>query len=334
MKTYNDSINKGIRNFLKLRFHLKIIMLLKIIGVKYVVYKFIFFFMKYIYICKSSFIKSILFDILKYKHKITLIETNNKEKFVIFTNDTVISKELYISGEFDLKKLKRTINFLNSKIKIKNLYDIGANIGVICIPAVNRGLVDFAYAVEPEIRNFNLLRYNVSINDLQEKIKLYNYALSHKNDKLVRMELSDNNSGDHRVLNKVNYNIYGENKRKIIKVKSKRFDTLFPKLNSKNNLVWIDTQGYEPVILSGAQKLINSKTPIVLEFWPYALKRNGNWENMLKLLEKFNYFVDLSKHNLVVRQINSKSIDLLASGWDKEKFNKYSLYTDLLLLKE
>ena len=33
--------------------------------------------------------------------------------------------------------------------------------------------------------------------------------------------------------------IYGENKRKIIKVKSKRFDTLFPKLNSKNNLVWI-----------------------------------------------------------------------------------------------
>ena len=38
--------------------------------------------------------------------------------------------------------------------QIKKLYDIGANIGVTCIPAVNRGYVKQAIAVEPESENF------------------------------------------------------------------------------------------------------------------------------------------------------------------------------------
>ena len=51
------------------------------------------------------------------------------EKFGLFANDNIISKELFVSEEFDLKKLIKTLNFLNKKGKIKNLYDIGANIG-------------------------------------------------------------------------------------------------------------------------------------------------------------------------------------------------------------
>ena len=45
---------------------------------------------------------------------------------------------------------------------MKIIYDIGANIGVTCIPAVNRGLVKNAFAVEPETSNFELLKLNVS----------------------------------------------------------------------------------------------------------------------------------------------------------------------------
>ena len=37
-------------------------------------------------------------------------------------------------------------------------FDIGANIGVISIPAVKRGLIKKAYAVEPEPQNYNLLK--------------------------------------------------------------------------------------------------------------------------------------------------------------------------------
>ena len=34
-------------------------------------------------------------------------------------------------------------------------------------------------------------------------------------------------------------------------------------------------------------RIIN-KIPTVIEFWPYALKRNGLWESMLKNIENFD----------------------------------------------
>ena len=86
------------------------------------------------------------------------------------------------------------------------------------------------------------------------------------------MELSNNNFGDHRIRDKVKFNIHGEEKRKIIDVKTKKFDTLFENVLSDKDLIWIDTQGYEPKVLRGAQSLIYKKIPTVVEFWPYALK--------------------------------------------------------------
>ena len=98
-------------------------------------------------------------------------------------------------------------------------------------------------------------------------------------------------------------------------------------------MVWIDTQGYEPVILSGSDNLIKSKTPIVVEFWPYALKRAGHWDKMLKIFSKFDYFLDLSSSNIKPVEINEKNLSILKNGWDNEKKGNFSLYTDLILLK-
>ena len=104
---------------------------------------------------------------------------------------------------------------MNKKGKIKNLYDIGANIGSICIPAVKRNLVETAFAVEPVSKNFQLLRINVILNNLDEKIKPFNFALSSEDDQNLDMELASDNSGDHRIrLNKSDTNLYDEEKRK------------------------------------------------------------------------------------------------------------------------
>ena len=48
--------------------------------------------------------------------------------------------------------------WINSFDNKDTFLDIGANIGVICIPAVKRGLVESANAVEPERKNFELLQ--------------------------------------------------------------------------------------------------------------------------------------------------------------------------------
>ena len=127
---------------------------------------------------------------------------------------------------------------------------------------------------------------NVVLNDLQNKIKIFDYALSDKDNEIIEMELAEDNSGDHRIKNKPQFNIHGEENRKTVKVNSKKFDSLFTNIDPKKDLVWIDTQGYEPIILSGSENLIKSKTPIVIEFWPYALKRAGHWEKMMHIFSK------------------------------------------------
>ena len=89
----------------------------------------------------------------------------------------------YPELEDDFKILNRVGVTPNSKFKkVKHLtpmyslsngfdsedifLDIGANIGVICIPAVSRGLVEEAIAIEPESENFKLLKLNISLNNL------------------------------------------------------------------------------------------------------------------------------------------------------------------------
>ena len=326
---------KNYKIFSKKKFNIRstIKRLLIFLGFKKLSYIIIHLILFLILKIKIPFLRSIVFDYNKKISEIFFFTNKYGEKFGLFSNDNIISKELFVSEEFDLKKLIKTLNFLNKKGKIKNLYDIGANIGSICIPAVKRNLVEAAFAVEPVSKNFQLLRTNIILNNLEEKIKPFNFALSSEDDQNLDIELASDNSGDNRIrLNKSDTNLYDEDKRKIEKIKTKKFDTLFENLNQDSDLVWIDTQGFEPVILSGAQNLLKSKTPIVIEFWPYGLKRNNLWEQMRITLEMFNYFSDLSEEKISLKKINKESLDELFCGWEKEKKNQHALFTDLLLI--
>ena len=78
--------------------------------------------------------------------------------------------------------------------------------------------------------------------------------------------------------------------------------------------------------------MIISGAPIVIEFWPYALKQNDFWQKMQEVIRKFKFFSDISKDPFQIIKINQENIQKLFSGWDEEKPNKHSLHTDLLLL--
>ena len=277
--------------------------------IKKLIYKIIFNLKDFFYKIKSESVRGLIYDVLSERQKYIEVKNKKNEKFIIFSNDKDLSRELFINNEFDLKKLERTINFLSTKKKIRNLYDIGANIGVTSIPAIKRGLANHAYAVEPEINNFDLLKKNIILNDVEKNISTYNYALSNKDNIELEMEISDNNSGDHRVrLPNPQMTIHNENTRSIIKVTSKKFDSLF-------------------------QNLLLSRTPLVIEFWPYGLKRNNLWEKIDSIFEKYDYFIDLNQDNINKIDINKNTLNELKNGWENEKKNNYSLFTDILLIK-
>ena len=335
MKKYNETIKTKLNSFIKKNLKQKINFLLSIVGIKQIIYKSIYIFLSLFLKNNLVFLRGIIFEINKKKSKYIFLDTMKKEKFLMFSNDEVVSKELFMRGDFDLGKFYKVLNILKTKYSINNIYDIGANIGTVCIPAVKRGLITKAIAIEPEKENYKLLKLNISLNNLDSKIETYNYALSFEDDKILDLEISNKNSGDHRIrLSNTKPGIHGEEYRKTTKVKSKTFDNMFSNVNPKNDLIWIDTQGFESNILMGAKKLILSGAPIVIEFWPYGLKLNNSLEKLKDLLKNFKYYYDLSDNLDHKKEINFENVESLFSGWDEEKSNKHNLFTDVLLLSE
>ena len=311
----------------------KLKVILKFFGLKTTIYNIFYFFLKIFLKSKNTFINGIIFDIYSKKLKYIITENSYKEKFILITQDKVISKEIFVKGEFDIKKLEKTLEFLRPTHKIKKLYDIGANLGVTCIPAIKRKMILNAIAVEPVMQNYDVLKMNIILNKLEKKIMHYNCALSDRTDIDAQIEISKDNSGDNRVILDTNLDNLNQSSN-IQKIVTDKFDNLFKNINGNEDLIWIDTQGYEPKVLMGAENLIKSKAPIVIEFWPYELKRNGLWVPMFKILEKFDFFVDLSEKVLKKKKINSHSLNDLSSNWEKDKYKDSSLFTDFLLLKK
>ena len=40
--------------------------------------------------------------------------------------------------------------------------------------------------------------------------------------------------------------------------------------------------------LYGSKNVIKNKIPIVIEFWPYGLKRSGDWEKIFQVIRNFD----------------------------------------------
>jgi FkbM family methyltransferase len=219
-----------------------------------------------------------------------------KELFVIDLKDKEIGKGLFCRGLFDFDKLLIAIEILekhNIKFKPDLLVDVGANIGTISIPALTRKKFKSVIAFEPSPDNFILLKNNLILNDIEDRFEAHNCAVGEEDGKL-ELELSTDNSGDHRISVSKQNGSFNESNRKKILVNSYTLDSKINKFNSNSTLIWIDVQGYEGHVLSGSKRLIHKKVPTVIEFWPYGLQRTNGFSKLKEALSSYNGFYDLS----------------------------------------
>ena len=106
MREYKEIRGKNWNYFMKANFFGKFKILLKLLGLRWVLYKFFYWFFNLIINNNSSFLKGIIFDLKKKRSESTIASFKGKEKYILFTNDSVISKEIFIKNEFDFEKLK------------------------------------------------------------------------------------------------------------------------------------------------------------------------------------------------------------------------------------
>lgn len=148
--------------------------------------------------------------------------------------------------------------------------DVGANIGYYTILMAQRAKK--VYAIEPEKNNFEILEKNIKTNNLKNVIAI-RAAVGNKNGE-VKIVISKENFGDNRVGN-------GENMQTI---KCLRLDDIL-RNEQIISTIKIDTQGFEPEVIKGAEKIIKRDSPIL--FLEYNREKYKNDEMIKNLKSKY-----------------------------------------------
>lgn len=248
----------------------------------------------------------------------------DQEVFLVSNTDQVIGKWIVENSKpFDFEKMEMVIDLLGPNHKHELLIDVGANIGSICISAIRRNFFKNAIAFEPEPNNFSLLCANIAINKLSANIASHNTALGAQINQELSFKLSPDNHGDHHV----DFESSKEDP-SVIKIKSTTLDSILQDTDPDKTLLWIDTQGFEGYVLSGAQNILNKNVPICLEFYPFGLAQSKSYEILKDALITAGYksFYNLDSPTHAI-PLTEDSIDNLYN-----QIGENGLFVDLLVL--
>jgi FkbM family methyltransferase len=201
--------------------------------------------------------------------------------------------------------------------------DVGAHVGTTVITAVRRFGFEGALAFEPEAENYRLLRANVSVNGLEQRIRTFNVAISNRVG-AAELKIRPSFGSKHRLVESAGP---GE---QTMTVDLTTLDTLAANgaLNPKQiGLLWLDVEGHELETMEGAGTILRRSVPIVMEFIPRTLRSGGKLDALGAVLAA-NY-----THAVDLRHEPHGKLELLPLGDLATVAHRYERgFTDLLIL--
>ena len=147
------------------------------------------------------------------------------------------------------------------------LLDIGAAIGLVSI-GVLRHAPGQAMAIESNPETFSYLQHNLTLNRMQDRIEAKQLAAGAPGSagRGVRMSRTPGNGGDSWVVAET---ADGRGTPLV------SIDELMAQQPNVPLLLKVDVQGYEPQVLAGGSNTFQRARLIVIEFWPYGIRRSG-----------------------------------------------------------
>lgn len=170
-------------------------------------------------------------------------------------------------GEYELSEI-RTVSLATRPGD--TFVDCGANVGIFTTLAAKLvGPTGKVEAFEPDPFNFNLLKTNITNNNLSWA-NIHHAAVGNKTEKKFLYQ-SPGNAGDHRTWNDI------KEVRPTVSINVVALDDVLGHL-PRIDVLKIDVQGDEMKVLKGAEQLINRSIGMCLsiEYWPYGLTNNGS----------------------------------------------------------
>lgn len=168
----------------------------------------------------------------------------------------------------------------NIKEKFNNsiAIDGGAFTGDTAIMLYEKYNFKSIYSFEPVKKSYDIFNNCINKYKLNDKIKLFKYALSDKNEKkIIEGEYSD---ASILMLNKTN-----QAKEEIETI---RLDDFFENETDNISLIKLDIEGYEEQALFGAEKIIKKFKPVLLISCYHDHTALGQMFRLKRLIENFN----------------------------------------------
>lgn len=257
--------------------------------------------------------------------------------YYVHTRDRPVGRATFATGPYESNVMADALRILQQHgrtLRGRTFVDVGANIGTSTIEALSVFGARDGLAVEPEPKNFRLLRCNLVANDLDDRVRTVCAAASASSG-TGRLTVSDWNSGDHRLGQDTLRAGQANRGEHSIEVPLRRLDDLIVEAGidlDDIGVVWIDAQGHEGHILKGAPALLRSGVPVIAEYWPYQLRRTGGLQLLHSLIaEHYDLVID-------VRDQSGGKANVLAAIDVHELEARYpapkATATDIILLKK
>ena len=190
-----------------------------------------------------------------------------KKKKIILFNPSHLSK--WRVKTFYTKE-PETLKWIESFKKDSKIifWDIGANIGLYSVYVAINFPKSSIISFEPSTLNLNILSRNISLNNLEKKINIFQIGLTNINNKFFEMNETTLEEGGALSSFAKNYNFEGKKIRKINKYSI--FGTKIDYLISNSILkvpdyIKIDVDGIEHFILQGGDFVLKHVKSILIE---------------------------------------------------------------------
>lgn len=186
-------------------------------------------------------------------------------------------------GYFEQRRLKQVRTYIKEG---SIMIDVGANIGNHTLFFMKECQAQKIYAFEPVRKTFDILKKNIVINQLENKVVLCNVALGNCKGK-ADILYCERDAGGNQVKEKENGNI------DIIMLDDLQF-------SEHIDFIKIDVEGYELKVLEGARGILKRDHPVIMvEIF------DSNFQMVDFLLKRLHYKLKLKLENDYIYTANT-----------------------------